>query len=169
MKEFKTIIRDFESPLWALHILVPNDVAAFFLENYSNRVICTLNDTVTFHCALMPTGKKTYFINTNKENRKKINAKEGDEVHVKLVPDESKYGLPMPEELQELLNQDIEGDKVFHSLTPGKIRSLLHIIGKPKGSDTRLKKAIVVIEYLKDNNGKLDYKELQQAFRDYPY
>ena len=169
MKEFKTKIRDFESPLWGLHILIPDEISTFFLEKYSNRLVCSLNDVVTFQGALMSDGNGSYFINTNKENRKKVNAKVGDEVNVKLTPDESKYGLPMPEELQELLNQDIEGDQVFHSLTPGRIRSLLHIIGKPKGSDTRLKKAIVVIEYLKTNNGKLDYTERNQAFKDYSF
>ena len=41
------------------------------------------------------------------------------------------------------------------------------MIGKSKTSDTRLKKAIVISEYLKQVNGKIDFKQLQQAFKDY--
>ncbi len=73
----------------------------------------------------------------------------------------------MPKELEELLLIDEEGDYFFHQLTPGKQRTLLHIIGQPKRSDTRIKKAIVVVEYLKSARGKLDFKALNQAFKDY--
>ena len=73
----------------------------------------------------------------------------------------------MPEEMEVLLAQDEEADRYFHQLTPGKQRSLLHIIGKPKTEATRLKKAIVITEYLKTNRGKLDFKELNLAFKEY--
>jgi len=84
-----------------------------------------------------------------------------------LKKDESKYGMPMPEEFDELMKIDDELNEVFHKLTPGKQRSLLHIIGKAKRSETRLNKAIVISEYLKQVNGKIDFKQLQQAFKDY--
>jgi len=66
----------------------------------------------------------------------------------------------------ELLQIDDEGNKLFHELTPGKQRSLLFIIGKPKNSDTRLRKALMTIDYLKEANGKLDFKELQTFYKD---
>lgn len=42
----------------------------------------------------------------------------------------------MPEELEELLHQDEEGNRLFHALTPGKQRTLLYYIGAPKTADT---------------------------------
>ena len=71
----------------------------------------------------------------------------------------------MPEETSELMAIDEEGDKLFHALTQGKQRSLLYIIGKPKRSETRLQKAVVVLEHLKTWNGKLDFKQLNEDFR----
>ncbi|MFK7984322.1 MAG: hypothetical protein AB8G86_30390 [Saprospiraceae bacterium] len=61
---------------------------------------------------------------------------------------------------------DEVGSTFFHQLTPGKQRSLLHLIGKPKNSAIRLKKAVVVLDFLKTNNGKLDFKLLNIAFKE---
>lgn len=51
-----------------------------------------------------------------------------DEIRVTLTPDESKYGIPVPEVFAELLNQDSDFDKAFQSLTKGKRDSLLYLI-----------------------------------------
>jgi len=67
--------------------------------------------------------------------------------------------------MEELLLQDEDGNKVFHRLTPGKQRSLLHIIAKPKSENIRIKKAVAILEYLKSVNGKLDFKELNLAIK----
>ncbi|MBK7871886.1 MAG: hypothetical protein IPJ74_15005 [Saprospiraceae bacterium] len=40
------------------------------------------------------------------------------QVQATLRKDDSKYGLPMPEELAELLELDEEGNRFFHALTP---------------------------------------------------
>lgn len=114
----------------------------------------------------MPDKKKGYFINVNKEIRKKANIKLGDKCELVLKKDDSKYGLPVPEEFIELLRQDPEGEKVFHALTMGKQRSLVYIIAKPKRSETRLHKAVVILDFLKENNGALDFKALNQAFKE---
>ena len=92
----------------------------------------------------------------------------GSKVSVKLCKDESEYGLPMPEELAELLAQDEEGDRLFHALTPGKIRTLLYIIGQPKNSDDRLHRALAVVEHLKMYKGKIEYKQLNLRIQDKP-
>ena len=38
--------------------------------------------------------------------------------------------MPISEEMKELLELDPDGEVLFHKLTPGKIRSLLHIVNK---------------------------------------
>jgi uncharacterized protein YdeI (YjbR/CyaY-like superfamily) len=81
-------------------------------------------------------------------------------VLVELIPDTSKYGLPMPAEFEELLEQDIKGSDLFEALTDGKKRTLLFIIGKPKSPDLRIRNGIVILEHLKRNKGKIDYKQL---------
>ncbi len=163
--KFNTTLSRFDSKLWGHHISVPDDVSQHFLDKDAKRFVCTFNDTVSFQCALMPKGNGSYFINVNKEVRTKLHLRVGMEVAVELKKDESKYGLPMPEEFEELLYQDPEGNELFHALTPGKQRNLLYIVGKPKNTETRLKKAIVVIEHLKVNQGKIDFKRLNEDMK----
>lgn len=151
---------------WNFQIGVPLSIATALIEKDNRRVICRLNNKEEFHCALMPNGKGGFFIMINSEIRKKLKLGEDAALQVKLIKDTSKYGIHLPEEMEELLLMDEEGSAVFHKLTAGKQRSLLHIIGKPKSSDIRLKKAVVVLEHLKTNNGKLDFRMLNEAFKE---
>lgn len=164
--EFTTTLQKFDTPLWSYHIPVPEEISRHFLESSGTRVVCTLNHAVEFQCALMPRGDQSYFINVNKKIRDKLALNAGDPVKVELKADTSTYGLPMPEELAALLELDAEGDRLFHALTPGKQRNLLYIAGSPKTTDTRLKKAVVIIEHLKTQNGKIDFKRLNEEMKD---
>jgi len=121
----------------------------------------------SFHGAIMPEGGGKYFINFNKQNSRKYNLTDGQILNIELLKDDSKYGIPMPEEFQELLYQDVEGDELFHALTPGKQRSLLHLIGKVKSPEIRIRKGLIIFNHLKANLGKLDFKQLHQDFKEY--
>lgn len=163
---FTAILEKFDSPLWGFHIVVPDAVARVFISEGIKRVVCTLNGTREFQCALMPKGDGSWFININKDIRDTLGLKPGSPVEASLRKDESQYGLPMPEELAELLKLDEEGSRLFHALTPGKQRNLIYISGSPKTSETRLKKAVVVIEHLKVNGGKINFKQLNEDLKD---
>jgi len=151
--------------VYGFHVMVPEEIKDWFLDQDIKRLICTVNDDFTWHAALMPKGGGQYFILLNSEIRKKKLLTAGSDVKVSLVEDDSKYGIPLPEEMEELLYQDPEGEKIFHSLTMGKQRSLLHLIGKPKSSSKRLEKALVILDHLKNRKGDLDYKILNQDFK----
>jgi Domain of unknown function (DUF1905)/Bacteriocin-protection, YdeI or OmpD-Associated len=157
---FTTTLGNFNTALWTFHIVVLEDFAKPFLDGNDRRVVCKMNDSIEFQCALMPKGDGHYFININKKIRDKLKLQLGSTVEVTLSKDESKYGLPMPEEFAEVLEQDEDGNKYFHLLTAGKQRSLLYIAGQPKTSDVRLKRAVVLVEHLKANKGKIDFKQL---------
>ncbi len=165
--EFTQQIAILDSNVWSYHLPVPIAVSNHFLEQKIKRLIATFNKEIELHCALMPKGDGSYFININKEIRKKLGSFVGDEIHIHLREDTSKYGMPLPEEMEALLEIDEEGNNYFHALTPGKQRSLLYMVGKPKNSDTRLKKALAIIDYLKYVKGKLDFKELNQWFKEH--
>lgn len=163
--EFTAALGRFDSNLWTFHIPVPGVVSKAFLDQGTTRVVCTLNGALTFQCALMPKGEGFWFININKKIRDTLKLEPGMEVQVSLVKDESTYGLPMPEELQELLAIDEEGDRLFHALTPGKQRNLLYIVGQPKTSDKRIERALVVVDHLKAHGGRIDFKRLYQNLK----
>lgn len=136
----------------------------FEKKNGSRRVVCTINGKLSFQCALLP-WNDIFTIIVNKEKRDKLDIVAGDKVDVLLEQDESKYGLPMPEEFREVLNQDPEGDKLFHSLTAGKQRSVLYFVGKVKDIDKRIHTALIFIEHLKKNDGKIIGDQLQDELK----
>lgn len=90
----------------------------------------------------------------------------GTEVEITVEPDESKYGMPMPEEFEEALIEYPKASDYFQALTPGKQRNLIYIVANPKRVETRVKKAIQIVEYLEHSGGKLDFKALHQWFKD---
>jgi len=166
--EFESLIGNFNyDKVNGHHLIVPEEVAEHFSKEKVKRFLCTINDIHEFPCAIMSKGGGLRFIHINAEVRKKCHLRVGSKVQVSLKADESKYGMPMPEEMDELLKIDDEANQYFHALTKGKQRSLLYIIGKPKSSEIRLKKAIVITEHLKRLNGKLDFKILNQDFKEY--
>lgn len=154
-----------EGNVWDIAIYVPQVEATKLTDLVDKRVLCSINKKMTIHAALMPQGNGDFFINTNKETRKKLNLEVDDKVEITLEKDTSKYGMPLPAELETAWELDEEGREVFHTLTMGKQRSLVYQIGKPKSSDIRIKKALTTLEYLKSVNGNLDYKELNEAYK----
>ena len=129
-------------------------------EKNASRIIFSINGEGRIYRAFMPSGDGNYFILINQEICKKFNLEPEAPVTLQISPDDSEYGMPLPEELSELWAMDEDAYRTFHLLTPGKQRSLIYQIAKPKGADTRVKKAVQISEYLKTVNGKLDYKEL---------
>jgi hypothetical protein len=164
--QFTATLQNFHTALWTFYIVVPNEQAKPFIDGNYRRVVCTLNGTLEFQCALMPKGDGHFFININKKIRDKLRLQESSQVQVSLRKDESEFGLPMPEEFAEVLRQDEEGNRYFQALTPGKQRNLLYISGQPKTSEVRLKRALVLVEHLKGNHGKIDFKRLGLDLKD---
>jgi hypothetical protein len=115
----------------------------------------------------MPSGRKkgAFYISINKENREKLRLQPGDSVDVELARDDSKYGMPMPAEFREVLRQDADGRKFFDALTPGKQRTLLWYTVKYKDEDRRIHTALVMIEHLKKNGGKIVFRELAEELK----
>lgn len=156
-----------DSKVYNRHFKVPSDIRLKLLEDNPNkRILCSVNGNEAYSTGMMPLGEGRYYININKNLCKAYNIDIHDEVELELSKDLSKYGIPVPEEFDVLMDQDPEGTAYFHSLSPGKQRSLLHLLGIPKSSDLRLKKSIVLMNYLKLVKGKLDFKELNESFKE---
>jgi len=163
--KFKAVISKFESGLWRYHIMVPDDVYINMTSDGKKRVLCTINRYEAFHAGFMPSGNGQYFITLNNEKMKKFDLNFGIEVQVVMEKDNSKYGMDISEEFNEVLEQDIEGASFFEKLTEGKKRNLIYAVSMAKKSDTRITKALIILDHLKANEGKLDYKELYEALK----
>lgn len=147
------------------YVSIPEEIQRYYHQQKITRFCCMLNGEQQIYCAFLPLGNSNYYILINQSLKKKLYLELGEELHIELEPDTSKYGMPLPIEMEELLRQDPEGDLYFHQLTLGKQRSLLYMIGKPKSSEIRLRKAILVIEYLKTSGGKLIQGDLMQFMK----
>lgn len=137
-----------------------SEVARLLEKASDKRVICTLENGHSWHCALLADGTGNYFINVSKAVQKAGGLSVEEKVIFTLKPDESEYGMPVPEELVELWAMDEQAMEVFHKMTPGKQRTFLYYIGQPKTSATRAKRAVQYMEYLKMTDGVVDFKEL---------
>jgi hypothetical protein len=162
---FETRMENLNSKLWGLHIQVPQAIADVFIADGSKRVLCTLQETETFACALIPKGDGSWIITVNKKRRDKLRLKEGTPVTVALVSDESKYGLPMPEELEAVLETDEEGNKHFQALTPGKQRNIIYFVSNVKSPDIRIRRALTIMEHLKKHDGQIIFKALNEELK----
>jgi len=166
MFTFDSLLEKYENNLWNYHLKVPEGIIKGIKKEKMNRFMCSLNNGKHFHASLMPAGEGVYFIKINKELRQKHKIKLGEVVSVNIKKDESKYGIPLPEEMEELLSHDPEGDRFFHKLTPGKQRSLLYLVDKIKSKDKRIEKSFIILEHLKEQKGSLDFKILNQDFKE---
>ncbi len=149
---------------WHFLIVEKEIVEKFAFEDKFRRVVCSINGSEPFQCALMPWGELFYII-VNKKKRDEVGIVAGDVVDVVLVKDESEYGLPMPEEFREVLNQDEEGDRLFHALSKGKQRSVLYMLSRSKNVDLRIHHALLLVEHLKENDGKLIGDKLYEELK----
>jgi hypothetical protein len=158
---------DQNSLSWEKHIPIPDVVFNEMIKTATDkRIVCTLNAAFSYHCAMMPKGTFHYIL-VNKETCKKLKLNVNDEVEVEIVKDDSKYGMNISEELEEVLFSDPEGSAFFHLLTSGKQRTLIHLINKFKSSQTKIEKSFVIVEHLKRQKGLLDFKKLNEDFKEF--
>jgi hypothetical protein len=162
--EFKTLLERSGETNWHFLIIEAKIVARLAFKDKFRRVLCSMNGSKPFHCALLPSGERFYII-VNKKRREALGLAGGDRVDVILEIDKSKYGLPMPPEVKEVLRQDKEGNRLFHALTPGKQRSMIYWLTRTKDIDRRIHETLIFIEHLKNNEGKIDGKKLQQEMK----
>ncbi len=68
-----------------------------------------------------------------------------------------------------MLAQEVDEDHYFYKLTPGKQRTLIYLVSNLKSTDARIRKALGIIEQLKEYLGELDFKLLNEKFKEVNY
>lgn len=129
-------------------VVLPDSIWARAKAAGHKRWICTLNDVVTWHCAIMPLGDGRRFVVTSKDKLKAAEADLGHHVHVLLEPDVSKYGMALPEDLEEMLEADPEFQRRFDEMKPGRRRGVIHHIASAKTEETIAKRIVRLMKEL---------------------
>lgn len=119
------------------------------------RIEGTINGT-PFNLAIQHIKDGRRFLMVGNALRKETGLKAGDKVEVMFTladPDEIK----LPEELIEVMEQDPQGKAVFCKFTPGLQRSLAHYVTSAKQVDTRIKRALELMD--KAKSGRLHVQQ----------
>lgn len=150
--------------VWHILRVEREKVAHFGFPGNLRRVLCSLNGCAPFNCALFPS-KGDYFLTLGKKLRARLHIVAGDTVTVELQKDESKYGMPVPEEFEEVLRQDPEGRHLFDGLSPGDQRLMLKLVVFVKDVDRRIARSLTGLALLKLAGGSFDYHTQHDAMR----
>ncbi len=153
---FKTILSPAKGNFILTVIYLPQEIIAV-LPKGRVRTKGTING-VPF--ALAPQFKKdgSRFFTVSGQLRRAAGIKAGDPVEVifRLVdPDK----VNVPEELVAVLEQDDDAMKVWNTFTTGMQRSLIHYITSVKNVDSRIKRAIEIIEKSKTRSLSVQKKK----------
>jgi hypothetical protein len=142
------------------HITVPAEIVEQ-AGGFGTRLMCSINGHEQIHAGLQGKGDGRGLIIINKKRQKKWGISIGDEVSATIELDTSKYGAAMPEELEALLEQDLEGMNAFERITPGQQRYIINYVDGVKSIQKRIDRAIMLIENLKTMpSGTFDYRHL---------
>lgn len=116
---------------------------------YNQRFVIKINSSEPWQAGVVALGNGKGYITVKTAILKKNGLQIGDVVDVYLEKDESEFGMPIPEELTELLYQDPEGKERFDQLPMGKQRYIIYYINQVKSSNKRLERALMLITNLK--------------------
>lgn len=114
------------------------DVARFSRQK-ETRLICTLDEKVSFRCGLNPMGDGSFFVIVATRYVKALKKEDGSAVEVRLEEDPDPLGVDVPEVLQALLAQDPALQEAYDGYTDGQKRSLIHSIARVKDVDAQVK------------------------------
>ncbi len=150
---FTACISPIDGPMIHHVIVVPEEVAKLFRQaKGAVRILCSIKGQAEFPCALNPRGND-YVIIASLALIKQHNLLPTVPFPIAIRTDLNN-GLLLPEELEEVLEQDDWAKQLFEALLPGKKRGLIYYIRTAKSIDVRIKRAFDIVERLK--NGSLD-------------
>ncbi|MEM9324997.1 MAG: YdeI/OmpD-associated family protein [Bacteroidota bacterium] len=112
----------------------------------ATRLICEVDEKVSFPCGLNHLGDGNFFIIVAGKYLKVLNKTEGDQVSFVIFEDPNPLGVDVPEVLQVLLDQDPQAQSTYEQLTDGKKRSLIYQIKPVKDVDLAIQKVLSFLE-----------------------
>ncbi|MEM8907103.1 MAG: YdeI/OmpD-associated family protein [Bacteroidota bacterium] len=143
------VLRVTQAPNGSFYLPIPEEAALKILATFGRRILCVVSERPVLHCAVLRQKDLGYYIMLGKTSRARLGVELGEELMVQIRQDTSKYQAAVPEELLAVLQTDPEGEARFGALTAGKKRSIIHYINTAKQSETRINRALKLVERLK--------------------
>ena len=164
--EFRSTLDKGDTDIYHWFFPVPTEIAESFISGRDRRVICTVNQKEKYHCAIHGDGQGGYIMMLNRQRCNKLGLVRGQSFNVELEKDNSEYGVPMSEELREVLDQMSDADGYFHKMTKGKQRTLIYWVQNVKSSEIKIRRALVMANHIEELNGDVDYKLLNVQMKE---
>ena len=133
-------------------LIIPEEHYEIFMDTKKPRVkvFARFRDKeISFYAALQRDKEGLIRITFSKQLQKQLAVFPNDYFKLQMYQDDSKYGVEMPQELEEVLKLDEEAMNIFESLSDGRKRSLIYTILRYKNSQTRIDKSLIIIKNLK--------------------
>ncbi|EAQ40955.1 YdeI/OmpD-associated family protein [Polaribacter sp. MED152] len=138
------------------NIYIPYNIFRPFADQKMGRVqveITHENYHLKFYAAVKrDKGSGDFKMMFSKQKQKELQINLGDSFTMQLFEDTSKYGVDVPEELEEVFLTDFEAFTIFETLTKGKQRSIIYGVKRFKTSQQKIDKALILCENLKRRN-----------------
>jgi hypothetical protein len=128
------------------YLTIPAQLVNTYENKRYTRLICTLDEKITFQCGLNHLGDGNFFIILSGANLKSLGKSLGDLVIFELVEDPNPLGVDMPEVLEVVLEQDAVAKNKFEALSLGKKRNIIHSVKKIKDIDKQVNRIIELID-----------------------
>ena len=133
----------------------------------TRRVNVAIGKLPVYQAKVAGNGRGGYFVPVNSERRVFLAELYGREAEltVRLTPDLSAYGLPVPPEFEYMLADDPAAAAYFDALAGGLQRRILFGLSASKREATRLHRAVATLEYLHEVRGQVELEELSRRWR----
>lgn len=137
-------------------IFIPKEIYTPFVDKKMSRVKVEITSEIKkieFYAAVKRDKNSGDFkMMLSKQKQKELNLSLGDEFEIQLFEDTTKYGVDVPEELEEVFLTDNEAFTIFETLKKGKQRSIIYAIKRFKSSQQKIDKALIMCENLRRRN-----------------
>lgn len=146
---FNVVLEPLDEKMVHHLIVVPDQIAKQFTDGKgAPRIFCSVEGGAEFPCALNPRHGR-YVIIASKQLIKKNNLSLERPFKIAIRHDPHN-GLGLPEELAEVLDQDMVASKAYEALNDGHKRGLIHYINQAKSVDSRIKRSLEIMEKMKE-------------------
>ena len=123
-----------------------------FSKKRATRMICTLDDQVSYRCGLNHLGDGNFYVIVAGKYLEELNKELGEEVNYRIDEDPDQLGVDIPEVLTVFLEQDSDSKAISNKLTDGKKRSLIYSFVKLKDIDKQVRN---IIDFLAKERQKM--------------
>jgi len=124
------------------YLVIPRSIVLDFEEGKKTRLICKIDELLTFQCGLNHLGNGDFFIIVNAANLKKLGRKLHDRVAFEITKDPNPLGVEMPEVMTVLFDQDPSLKLQFEKLSMSKRRNIIYNALKIKDVDLQVREVI---------------------------